>query len=114
MTGFGFGNDGGWEERLRIAAKWDLAAPIICSTNSWITPRRWGRSPGRFFRGKRSRRWNAGQVRPARLDTLWMSEGKGTLDTDHVQVDEVDYLYWRHIGDDKHKLHEITGQWPEQ
>lgn len=112
VTGFGFGNDGGWIERLRMAAKWDLAAPIICSTNSWNLPKKAGALAGQILP------WDEGAVttgewqRPARASTLWVSEGKGTLDADHVQVDTVDFLYWRHIRDHKFSLFEQTGEWP--
>jgi len=111
VTGFGFGNDGGWVERLQMAAKWDLAAPIICSTNSWDLPKKCGAIAGMILPWEEKEA--VGQwARPARKSTLWISKGKGLLDEDHVQVDQVDYLYWRHIRGHKFDLFEHTGEWP--
>lgn len=118
VTGFGFGSDGGWVERLRMAAKWDLAAPIICSTNSWNLPKKAGALAGQILPWE-EKETQGEWARGARKDSLWQSAGKGILDTDHVQVDQVDYLYWRYIRDHKFALNVATrdekdpgGEWP--
>ncbi len=107
VTGFGFGNDGGWTERLRMAAKWDIAAPIVCSTNSWNLPNKAGALAGVILPWAEKET----EQRPARLDTLWMSEGKGII-TEHVRVDQVDFMYWRYIRDHKFTVAEMAGEWP--
>lgn len=107
VTGFGFGNDGGWVERLRMASKWDIAAPIVCSTNSWDLPAKAGALAGLIMPWEEKET----ETRPARKDTLWMSEGKGTIE-EHVQVDEVPHLYWRYVRDHKFTLAEVAGEWP--
>ena len=107
VTGFGFGDDGGWMERLHMAAKWDVACPIICATNSWRLPKKAGALAGVILPWEEKE--NA--ERPARKHTLWVSEGKGVID-EHVQVDEIDYLYWRYIRDHKFTLKNASGEWP--
>lgn len=112
VTGFGFGDDGGWLERLRMAARWDLAAPIICSTNSWNLPKKCGAIAGQILPWDEKAVAEGKWPRPARTSSLWVSEGKGILDEDHVQVDQVDYLYWRYIRDHKFSLYGATEEWP--
>ncbi len=112
VTGFGFGGDGGWLERLRMAAKWDIAAPIICSTNSWNLPKKVGAIAGQIMPLEEKDVTEGKWQRPARHSTLWVSEGKGILDEDHVQVDTVDFMYWRYIRDHKFALFNATGEWP--
>lgn len=111
VAGFGFGSDGGWLERLRMAAKWDLAAPIVCSTNSWDLPNKCGAISGVILPWEEKE--SVGEwPRPARKHSLWVSEGKGSLNTDHVQVDAVDFLYWRLVRDHKFTMFDQTGEWP--
>lgn len=107
VEGFGFGGDGGWVERLRMAAKWDLACPIVCSTNSWNLPKKAGALAGVILP------WDekANKERGARSSTLWESSGPGLLDSDHVQVDEIDYMYWRHIRRHRSVLRAEAEQW---
>lgn len=111
VTGFGFGKDGGWVERLRMAAKWDTAAPIVCSTNSWNLPKKCGALAGVILPWE-EKETKGEYARPERRHTLWQSGGKGTLDEDHVQVDDIDFLYWRYIRDHKFSLNGATGEWP--
>jgi len=112
VTGFGFGADGGWTERLQMAARWDLAAPIICSTNSWDLPNKCGALSGMILPWE-EKETKGEYARPARNSSLWTSrsEGKGNI-KEHVQVDEVDFLYWRMIREHKFSLNEVTGEWP--
>jgi len=100
VTGFGFGADGGWIERLHMAAKFDVACPIVCSTNSWNLP-------------KRSRPL-AGTIYPFDLEsTLWYPPkgSRGNLE-EVVIVDDIDYLRWRHVRSHKMIYHEEVGDWP--
>lgn len=109
VTGFGFGDDGGWVERLQMASRWDLAAPIVCSTNSWDLPKKCGALAGVILPWEEKANKNG----PGRHSTLWESAGKGNLDADHVQVDELDFLYWRYVRDHKFSLNKATGgEWP--
>ncbi len=112
VTGFGFGDDGGWTERLHMAAKWDLACPIICSTNSWDLPNKAGALAGQILPWE-EKETQGEYARPARSSTLWSSKsmGKGNIQ-EHVQVDQVDYLYWRLIRDHKFTLNAATEEWP--
>ncbi len=107
VTGFGFGGDGGWVERLQMAAKWDLAAPIVCSTNSWNLPAKAGALAGVILPWEEKET----EQRPARKHTMWMSEGRGQIQQ-RVQVDRVDFMYWRYIRDHKFTLAEQAGEWP--
>lgn len=114
FDGFGFGDDGGWIERLRMASKWDLAAPIICSTNSWNLPKKCGAIYGQVlpFAEKAVSGEKSKWPREARVDTLRITEGKGDLLEDLVQIDQVDFLYWRYIRDHKTLLFGATNEWP--
>lgn len=108
VTGFGFGKDGGWFERLQMAAKWDIAAPIVCSTNSWDLPCKAGALAGVILPWEeKDTEWCPG----GRKHSWWMSEGKGKI-TEHVQVDDVHHLYWRYLRDHKFTLAEVAGEWP--
>jgi len=114
VTGFGFGKDGGWLERLHVAAKWDLAAPIICSTNSWNLPNKAGALCGQILPWEEKEQ-KGDWPRPARLHTLWntIKETPGSaVMQERVQVDEVDFLYWRYIRANKFELQEATQEWP--
>lgn len=114
VTGFGFGADGGWLERLHMAAKWDLAAPIICSTNSWNLPNKAGALCGQILPWEEKE--TAGQyAQPARLHSFFHTlkeKPAGEVMKERVQVDEVDYLYWRFIRAHKFELNGATGRWP--
>lgn len=112
VTGFGFGDDGGWVERLRMASKWDLAAPIVCSTNSWNLPKKCGALAGQILPFEEKAVTEGKWPHPARASTLWESSGKGDLTDDYVQLDQVDFLYWRYIRDHKFGLFGATGEWP--
>ena len=111
VTGFGFGADGGWIERLRVAAKWDLACPIVCSTNSWGLPNKAAALAGMILpweEKETSGEW----ARPARVSTLWNSKecGPGNIQ-EHIQTDAIDFLYWRLMREHKFTLNAATGEW---
>lgn len=112
VTGFGFGADGGWTERLQMAARWDVACPIICSTNSWDLPNKAGALAGMLLPWE-EKETKGEYARPARSSTVWnsLTLGKGKI-PEHVQVDQVDFLYWRLIREHKFTLNEATGEWP--
>lgn len=112
VKGFGFGADGGWIERLQMAARWDIAAPIVCSTNSWDLPNKAGALAGVILPWE-EKETSGEYARPARTSSLWNSkeQGKGNI-AEHVQVNEVDFLYWRFIRAHKFTLNEETGEWP--
>jgi hypothetical protein len=118
VTGFGFGNDGGWIERLQMASKWDIAAPIICSTNSWNLPKKCGALAGQILPWAEKEIIEGKWPRKARASTLWNSsvnEGgkvRGDLTDDYVQMDVLDVLYWRYIRDHKFNLYAAAGEWP--
>lgn len=102
VAGFGFGGDGGWVERLKMGSKFDIAAPIVCSTNSWDLPKR--------------ARPLAGVIYPFNEDhedTLWYP-GKGERGNivEHVQVDEINPLEWRYVRENKHQYMDAVGDWP--
>ena len=114
VTGFGFGPDGGWMERLQMAAKWDVACPIIASTNSWRLPNRAGAICGMLLPWE-EKATKGEFARPARVSTLWdTSKEKPAGETmkERVQVDQVDYLYWRLLKGDKFAMFEQIGEWP--
>jgi len=114
VTGFGYGKDGGWLERLHIAAKWDLACPIICSTNSWNLPNKAGALCGQILPWEEKEQ-KGDWPRPARKHTYWCSTNEkppGAPMNEHVQVDDVDYLYWRYIRANKFELNQATNEWP--
>lgn len=102
VLGFGFGDDGGWLERLRMGARFDVAAPVICSTNSWRLP---------------MRSWPlAGTIYPFDYieDSLWHPQ-KGARGTppEIVIEDEIDPLFWRFVRSNKYRFHQATGKWPD-
>lgn len=99
VTGFGYGDDGGWLRRLQSAAEFDVAAPIVCATNSWDQP-------------KRSRPL-CGTIFPYEEDTLaYPPKGsRGTIEELFV-VDDIDPKKCRYSRENKFKLHEETGEWP--
>jgi hypothetical protein len=105
VKGFGFGDDGGWIDRLRLGALYDVAAPIVLSTNSWDLPKR---------------SWPlCGTILPfeepdnGRLSSLELPQ-KGTrgLCEEVIRIDTLDYLYWRLVRENKHKCFQETGEWP--
>lgn len=100
VSGFGFGDDGGWIERLHMGAKYDVVAPVVCSTNSWNLPQR---------------SWPlAGTIFPFDGETtLWHPEkgARGTIE-EKVIVDEIDFLKWRMIRENKFQYNDVTGEWP--
>lgn len=112
VKGFGFGGDGGWLERLQMAARWDLACPVICSTNSWDLPNKSGALCGTILPWE-EKATKGEYAQEARVSAVWNSkeQGKGNI-KEHVQVDQVDFLYWRMIRDHKFSLNEATGEWP--
>jgi len=99
VKGFGYGADGGWLRRLQSASEFDVAAPIVCSTNSWNQP-------------KRSRPL-CGTIFPFSDDSLvYPAKGsRGEIEETFV-VDEIDPLVCRYSRENKFKLHEETGEWP--
>jgi hypothetical protein len=101
VTGFGFGADGGWVERLKMGSRYDIAAPVVCSTNSWNLPNR--------------SKPLAGVIYPFENvpDTLWHpAKGERGNITEHVQVDIINPLEWRFIRENKYQFFEATGTWP--
>ncbi len=108
VAGFGFGDDGGWLERLKMAAKFDLACPIVCSTNSWDLPNKAGALAGVILPWEEKA---TGSGRAGKAHTLHQTQGPGLI-TEHVQVDEIDPLYWRLIRDNKFAMNEAIGEWP--
>lgn len=103
VKGFGFGDDGGWIERLRMGSRFDLAAPIVCSTNSWDLPKRARPLCGVIYPFKD----------PAHPDTLWYPEkGERGNIVEHVQVDEINPLEWRFVRENKFQYKEAVGDWP--
>lgn len=101
VKGFGFGGDGGWIDRLRFAARYDIAAPIVNSTNSWDLP-------------KRSRPL-AGTIFPfgEREDTLYHpKKGERGIIEETVVIDEFDPLEYRLNRVNKHNFFQQLGRWP--
>ena len=99
VNGFGFGDDGGWLRRLESAAEFDVAAPIVCSTNSWNQPKR--------------ARPLCGTIFPYAENTLTypIKGSRGTMNEVFVE-DEIDPAVCRYSRENKFKLHEETGEWP--
>lgn len=127
VEGFGFGGDGGWIDRLHMASKYDVMCPIVCSTNSWNLPNRSAPLAGVIYPYKKAFQdtlhcaadavddsgvMTDEEAPGGRPDTLY-HPAKGTRGTivEHVQVDEIDYLYWRYMRDNKMRLFSLTGQW---
>lgn len=103
VTGFGYGSDGGWEERLRMGARYDIAAPIICSTNSWDQPKRAKPLAGVIYPFED----------PTHPDTLWYPpRGERGNIVEHVQIDMINPLEWRYIRESKYDYKEHVGDWP--
>jgi len=101
VTDFGYGGGEDWMERLKMAARFDLACPIVCSTNSWNLKKRARPLCGTVFP------YNEG-------DTLtYPPKGaKGTIEETMV-LDEFDPLVYRlgrkHIT--QYRAH--FGEWPK-
>lgn len=101
VKGFGYGNDGGWVERLIMASRYEVCAPIVCSTNSWDQP-------------KRSRPL-CGTIYPFddHENTLWYpAKGERGQIEEHIVIDEFNPLEFRYMRGDKFKYNEATGDWP--
>jgi len=98
---FGFGADGGWIDRLRMAARFDVAAPIVCSTNSWNLPAR--------------SRPLCGVINhfDPEHETFWHPP-KGTRGEieERIDIAEVDHLFSRFVRANKHTLKSETDRWP--
>jgi hypothetical protein len=99
VTGFGYGDDGGWMDRLISAARFDIAAPIFSSTNSWNQPNR--------------ARPLCGMINPFGDDTLWYPP-KGTRGDiqEKIIVDEIDPFEFRYNRGSKYAMNEDLGKWP--
>ena len=103
VAGFGFGDDGGWTERLRMGSRYDLCAPIVCSTNSWDLPKKAKPLAGVIYPFD-------DKLHP---DALWYPPkgDRGNI-VEHVQVDEINPLEWRYARENKFTYKEAVGDWP--
>lgn len=104
ITGFGFGGDGGWLQRLKMASLYDVAAPIICSTNSWSLP---GKSQPL-----------CGTILPWESDlyssSLHFPELNSTPVRDsHIVEEVINPLHWRYTRENKFTFNKHLGYWPE-
>tara|TARA_Y100000310_G_scaffold168181_1_gene168238 strand:- start:228 stop:1196 length:969 start_codon:yes stop_codon:yes gene_type:complete len=98
VTGFGYGGDGGWIERLKMGAMYDLYCPIVTSTNSWKQPKRC--------------RPLCGTIYPFGEDTLFCypKGSRGEIE-EHIIVDEFDPIKWRYYKTNKFKYKEVFDEW---
>lgn len=100
VKGFGFGLDGGWIERLQMGSKFDVVAPVVCSTNSWNLPQR--------------SRPLCGTIYPFDIEnSLWHPPkgARGPIE-EMVVVDDINPLRWRNVREHKIKYFEAVGDWP--
>lgn len=104
VQGFGYGADGGWQERLHMGSTYDLAAPIVTSTNSWCQPKKAWPLCGVMFP------WETDE----NSSTLWHPyPGESGDIQEVVNTTKIDPLYWRHIRKDKRSMYNAIGEWPD-
>lgn len=110
VEGFGFGGDGGWVDRLKFGVLYDVACPIITSTNSWDQPNKAGALCGTLLP------WEEPEFdRVSSLyDTSYQEEKvRGYLSQKmdpKVIFEELDYLYWRYVKQGKFKVLQELGE----
>jgi hypothetical protein len=99
--GFGYGSDGGWLDRLTMAARFDVACPIVCSTNGWDLPARARPLAGVISHYQKEEH------------TLWHPpSGTRGLVQPQMVMTEVNHLFSRYSRENKHKLQSETNMWP--
>lgn len=106
VVDFGYGSwteEGGWIERLRVASKWQVKCPIVCSTNTWNLKSRSMPLCGTIC-----------EIPGQAEETLWHPTKEMKMKTipEHIQVDTINPAAVQAVLQNKWKYKDVIGEFP--